>query len=516
MKSIDRMQAAVLATACVMAMAATGMATDIGVERGASRRLADGDEYVLPTRELIDVGQELFAASWTVQEGGGRPLTKGTGAPLGDPGRPLVFPFNFNRVSAPDANSCLGCHNLPFAGGGGDFVANVFVLGQRFDFATFDPADQAPLRGTSDERGAGATLQDIGNSRGSIGMFGSGYIELLARQMTAELQRQRDSLAPGQSRRLLASGVAFGRLARRPDGSFDVSRVEGLPRPGLEGDIPDFVLRPFHQAGAVVSIRQFTNNALNHHHGIQPVERFGSGDPDGDGHAAEASRADVTALSVFQATLPVPARVIPRDAGVRAAIALGEHRFVEVGCADCHRPYLPLRSVRYSEPNPFNPAGNLRPNEVRRPLVIDLNDPDLPGVRLKARRSGRTLVPAFTDLKLHTIYEPGSPNCEPLNQSNGELASGSCAFVTRKLWGAYSEPGFGHHGQYTTMREAIEAHAGEAAPVMRGWRGLPDLERSAIIEFLKTLRTVPAHVKAPVVDERMRPTAWRAFPYHAE
>lgn len=268
--------------------------------------------------------------------------------------------------------------------------------------------------------------------------------------------------------------------------------------------------------GAVVSIRQFTNNAMNHHHGIQPVERFGSGDPDGDGHAAKLNRAEVTATTIFQATLPVPARVIPRDGRVRAAIALGEHRFVEVGCAECHRPNLPLRNARFSEPNPFNPAGNLRPEEVDRPLVIDLNDPRLPGVRLKARRGGQTLVPAFTDLKLHEIYEPGSPNCEPLNQSNGEQASGDCAFLTRKRWGAFSEPGFGHHGQYTTMREAIEAHAGEAAPVMRAWRGLSDLERGAIIEFLKTLRTAPPRVKAPFVDENLQPTTWRPFPYRAD
>ena len=34
---------------------------------------------------------------------------------------------------------------------------------------------------------------------------------------------------------------------------------------------------PFHQAGAVVSLRQFTNNAFTHHHGMQSEERFGVG-----------------------------------------------------------------------------------------------------------------------------------------------------------------------------------------------------------------------------------------------
>jgi hypothetical protein len=501
----------IAAVACAAAAAA-----EIGAERAATVRLADGEEYALTSQELIEVGRDLFAAAWTVQEGAGRPFTKGTGDPLGDVNRPLVFPFNFNRISAPDANSCAGCHNLPFVGGGGDIVANVFVLGQRFDFASFDENDPTPLRGSVDETGARALLQSIGNSRGTLGMFGSGYIEMLARQMTAELQQQRDALAPGQSRALIASGVDFGRLSRDPGGRYDVSEVEGLPAIALASEVPDLIVRPFHQASAVVSLRQFTTNAMNHHHGIQPVERFGSGDPDGDGFSGEMSRAEITAVSVFQATLPVPVRVIPRDRRLREAIRRGEERFVEIGCGGCHRPSLPLDDTGYSEPNPHNPPGNLRPEDVDYPLVIDLNDPHLPGARLRASRDGPTLVPAFTDLKLHRIYEPGDANCEPLNQSNGELGSGNCAFLTRKLWGAYSEPGFGHHGQYTTMREAIDAHAGEALPVRQAWQQLAEAERAEIIEFLKTLRTAPEQVKAESVDEHFRPTHWREFPYNAD
>lgn len=55
---------------------------------------------------------------------------------------------------------------------------------------------------------------------------------------------------------------------------------------------PSLVIRPFHQAGRVVSLREFSNNAFNHHHGIQSSERFGAGtDPDG-----AASRAAFQAL----------------------------------------------------------------------------------------------------------------------------------------------------------------------------------------------------------------------------
>lgn len=73
----------------------------IGQEVAIPVHMQDGDEYRVSTRELIDYGRKLFTAMWSTQEGAGRPLTKGTGAPLSDPASPLVFPRNFNRISGP-------------------------------------------------------------------------------------------------------------------------------------------------------------------------------------------------------------------------------------------------------------------------------------------------------------------------------------------------------------------------------------------------------------------------------
>src|SRR5437867_7013482 len=175
--------------------------TPIGREVAIQRHLQDGEEYQVSLPQLVEHGKKLFTAVWTDQEGGGRPLTKGTGAPLKDPTQPLIFPRNFNRLSAPDANSCAGCHAQPFGipGGGGDIVANVFVLAQRFDFATFDRIDITPTKGSLDEAGRPVTEQTVANSRATIGMFGSGYIEMLARQITRDLQAIRDATAPGES-----------------------------------------------------------------------------------------------------------------------------------------------------------------------------------------------------------------------------------------------------------------------------------------------------------------------------
>jgi cytochrome c peroxidase len=524
-----RVKLATLCTALVLLWCAVtaSVATQsaIGAEVAVSRHLADGEEFAAPLYALVAHGRHLFSAVWTIQEGGGRPLTKGTGSPLSDPLSPLLFPRNFNRVSAPDANSCAGCHNVPFgfAGGGGDIVANVFVLGQRFDFATFDGNDLSPTRGEMDEAGHATQLQTMANSRATLGMFGSGYIEMLARQITEDLRAIRDATPPGGSNLLRSKGISYGVISRSVDGSWNTTGVQGIPAPSLiatgPGNPPSLIIRPFHQAGNVISLRQFSNNAFNHHHGIQPTERFGGGtDPDGDGYMNELTRADVTAVSVFQATLAVPGRVIPNDPEIEAAVLTGEARFSSIGCATCHIPALPLdrRGWIFTEPNPFNPAGNLRPSDGVPALAVDLARDDLPTPRLHPT-NGVVFVPAFTDLKLHDITGgPRDPNIEALdmNQPAGSpgFFAGNRKFLTRKLWGTANEPPFFHHGLYTTLREAVLAHAGEAESARAAFDALSPYEQDAIIEFLKTLQVLPPRTEHLIVDENGRRKIWPPRP----
>lgn len=497
----------------------------LGREVAVDRSLENGDEFTLPLKALIDHGRLLFNANWTVQEGAGRPGLKGTGAPLSDPDSTLNFPFNFNRVSGPDANSCGGCHNMPRSGGGGDFVTNVSVLGQRFDFATFDLFDEFEddftTRGTFDENGVPVTLQTIANSRATLGMFGAGYIEMLARQMTADLQAIRDSLAPGDSAELVTKDVDFGVLSRLSDGRWDTSETEGFVAASLASsgsdDPPSLIIRPFHQASAVVSLRQFSNNALNHHHGIQSAERFGMVDADGDGHDNNLTQADITALTLYQAQLAAPGRVIPRNVFIEHAVRNGEQLFVDIGCSDCHRPALPLTEdgFVFAEPNPYNPSGNLQPGQAPQ-FGVDLSDPRLDQPRLGVDTGSNVIwVPAFTDLKVHDITSgPDDPNCEPLNMNavpgSAEFHAGNCRFLTKKLWGVANEPPFFHHGLFTTMREAIEAHRGDAIDAYQNWLELDDYGRDSIIEFLKTLQVLPRDTPALTVDQKYQPRNWQS------
>jgi hypothetical protein len=487
-------------TALAVALILSTASADIGDERSSYERLEDGQEYTFGTRELIRHGEAAFRAQWTSQEGAGRPLTKGTGTGVSDPSSPLIFPRNFNRVSAQDSNGCAGCHNAPFglAGGGGDFVTGVFVAAQRFDFATFDHDDFTSNGGAMDESGKLTTLQNIGNYRATLGMFGAGFIEMLARQMTTDLRVIRDATPPGGSSPLFTKGVSFGMISRNGGGNWDVSLVEGLPAQSLAtsgpADPPSLIIHPFHQSGSVVSLRQFSNNAFNHHHGMQSAERFGAGvDADGDGFADELTRADITAVSVFQATLAVPEQAIPRDRPVRKAVMNGERLFEDIGCADCHVPALPLTDNGwiYTEPNPYNPPGNLQVGEAPT-LAVDLTDDALPGKRPKPQH-GIVWVRAFTDMKLHDITSgPGDPGEEAIdiNQPGGSpgFFAGNRKFLTKKLWGAANERPYFHHGKFTTLRQATLAHDGEAAESRIGFEALRDDEQDQVIEFLKSLR----------------------------
>ncbi|HTS62591.1 MAG TPA: di-heme oxidoredictase family protein [Candidatus Acidoferrales bacterium] len=499
--------------------------TSIGQEVAIPRHLTDGEELQMRIPDLIAFGRQLFKARWTVQEGQGRPKIKGTGNPLSDPSSPLLFPRSFNRLSGPDSNSCSGCHNLPFDGGGGDRVTNVFVLGQRFDFLDFDRSNVTPTRGIADERGAIDIMATAFNERKTIGMNGSGFIEMLARQMTADFQAQRDATPAGRSVNLTSKGISFGTLTHNADGSWDVSRVAGLAAPSLATSgtaAPSLLLRPFHQAGNVVSVRQFTNNAFPQHHGMQPEERVGLGvDGDGDGVVNELTTADITAITLFQVTLNVPGQVIPRDPQIQAAIAAGQQLFGHIGCASCHVPALPLTNNgwMFTEPGPYNPATganapNLLPGPAKYPvtappITVDLTSDALPRPRLKPV-NGVVMVPAYTDLKLHTLCDgPTDPNAEPLdqNQPAGSTAffAGNMQFLTRKLWGLYNSGPFGHAGSFTTMREAITlGHNGEGKTSRLAFQALSPFQQDEVIEFLKSLQVLPSGTPCLVVNDAGR------------
>lgn len=445
------------------------------VTRHLDQRAIEAGEVTLG--ELVGAGQRLFDARFNILDGQGRPESSGTGAPRA-PGQPA-----FIRTSGPDSTSCAGCHAQPRSGGAGDFVANVFVLAQALDPVT-DSVDGA-----------------FSNERNTLGMFGAGAIEMLAREMSQELRAIREDARAAaenssqpETRPLITKGVSFGEITVLPDGRVDPAGIEGVDW--------DLIVKPFHQKGAVVSLREFTNNATNHHHGIQSVERFGEGsDADNDGVSDELTVGDITALSIFQAALPAPRTASPSGPAVAQAVKRGSAVFVAIGCGRCHRPELVLERREFTEPNPFNPPGNLRPEDVSNSYTFDLvKTSNSPLVQPKG--GDRVAVRAFTDLKRHNLNEAGLDHFANEQVPQGQLTGfansaeftvasaprPTAEFLTRKLWDVGDSSPYGHRGDLTTLTETIYFHGGEARAERDAFFAQPESVQAELIEFLKSMR----------------------------
>lgn len=437
--------------------------------------------------QMFNFGQQLFVAKFNKLDGLGRPEATGANLPTHrQPGQP-----DFVRTSSPDSVSCAACHNDPRPGAGGDFVANVFVLAQNDDPVTFDVRN-------ADERN-------------TLGMMGSGLIEALGREMTADLLAIRsDALhtaattASPVTVSLDTKGVNFGKLTAEPDGSVDTSQVVGVDA--------DLIIKPFSQKGATRSVREFTVNAMNHHHGMEAVERFGRGhkdnqgnaidtdDFDGDGVADELTVGDITAITVFQVAENTPAQVMPPEPERQAAVLRGEKEFESAGCASCHMPSLVLNNPVFCEPYALNPSNTF--SDQSQKVCFDLTK-EGPGPRPAEEGDGTVIVRAYTDLKRHVICDAQTPHY--CNETIVQSGVPTDQFLTRKLWDVGNSAPYGHRGDLGTITEAIVAHGGEATASRDAFNALPQNEQADIVEFLKSLQVVPQGTKALVVGSMGQP-----------
>lgn len=420
---------------------------------------------------LIAFGESLFGARFTTLDGVGRPMATQAIIPTK---RKRAAPATFQRMAGLDGNSCASCHNDPVIGGAGDFTVNVFVS-EGFNNADFDTSDP-----------------QFSNERNTNHLFGAGLVELLAREMSADLQAiRRDALAlarkTGEEQRktLVSKNIRFGWITAKPDGLLELKEIDGVDT--------DLVIRPFSQKGVMTSLRQFTVNALNHHHGMQAVERFGERwtgetDFDEDSKSDEMTEGDVSALVAWQATLPPPGEMVPASVDWQKAAKQGADVFQNVGCASCHVPSLPLSSLDFHDPGPLDAAGTLRSSESQNGAVYDLNLLDW-AQNLPKNEQGQIMVPLFGDLKRHKMTD------RQIAIFGNELMSQRFVerdvFQTTELWGVGSTAPYGHRGDITMLDEVIRAHGGAGRDAREAYLDLEDTERSTLIAYLKTLVIEP-------------------------
>ena len=434
---------------------------------GAVGAIPSGPIGKAEMERLRTIGEDLFKAKFTVKDGAGRPDATQAAVPTKVRHQSSNM---FSRTAGPEANACSSCHNDPRPGGSGDFTANVFVS-EGFVNADFDTIDP-----------------QFSNERGTNHIFGAGLIELLAREMTADLHAIRDNALQkarksGEPVRveLETKGVSYGFITAKPDGLVELHEISGVD--------PDLAIRPFSQKGVVGSLRQFTVNAMNAHHGMQAEERFGvrwtgTDDFDGDGHGSELRDMDISAVVLWQATLAPPIRQTPDNKEWRAAAAKGEGLMQSFGCIDCHRPVLPLKSLKFTDPGPSGSTATLNDKQVEAPAIYDLALMEW-AASLPRNEKGEILVPLFGDLKRHAMTD------RQITQLGNELLSQEFVdrtyFMTAELWGVGSTAPYGHRNDMTTLDEIIRAHGGAGREAREKYIEASDNERSAIIAFLRNL-----------------------------
>jgi hypothetical protein len=403
-------------------------------------------------RQVRAAGHRIFSTPFNLLDGlGDGPMDPSD--PESPGGRPTLGANGmFLRMNGLDSQTCLECHSIlstatipaRFAvGGAGNVSDSAF------------PGVVDPDINDSENNGFAAISGRMVNPPFS---FGSGGVELLAKEMTQALQAlaaqaQANSGVPVA---LEAKDVTFGSVVFE-NGSLDTSGVEGVD--------DDLVVRPFGRKGCCATIRAFDVGAMQFHHGIQPVEVVGEGvDADGDGVVNELLIGELSALHVFQTSLEAPEQ--------RGKAPRGAELFGLIGCAGCHVPELRSESrlLTLSFPEVHeDPSANVY-------YTIDLSKPP---VRFGKVGSGVS-VPLFADLKRHDM----GPDLE---EHTGDPLGPY--FQTARLWGVADTAPYLHVGRAATLSEAILWHGGEAQASRDLFAGLPDEERIDLLAFLRTLRT---------------------------
>ena len=422
---------------------------------------------------LRRMGGLIFSTMFTKLDGFGHEPS-GTPEPDFSETRPtLQGNGTFLRVNGLDAQSCIECHSVLSnaavpsrfgVGGVGSGSANVMAK-----VTWVDPTSRG------EENFAGRFINPPF-------VFGSGGVELLAKEMSLDLQQLKTQAqqSPGTRVALVTKGVSFGSLSCQQDGTCDTSQVEGVDA--------DLGVRPFGRKGEFATVRAFDVGAMEFHFGMEPVELVGEGvDRDGDGVINEVSIGQISALHIFNTTLTPPLMDLSRNAQD------GQELFEQIGCADCHIPALTTNSptLTYSFPEvPTDPTANVF-------YSVDLTD--YPAFFEEAEQGG-LLVPLFADLKRHDM---GAELAESFGE---ELAA---QFTTARLWGVADTAPYLHDGRALTLTEAITLHGGEAQEARDEFiQTLDAQEKETLLAFLRSLRTPRADDVAPDLQPKKRTSDW--------
>jgi hypothetical protein len=435
-----------------------GTGPALGTDRITQAQILSG---ALSEKDIRKAGMRMFSTPFNRLDGYGDGLVN-PNDPTTPGGRPsLQNNGTFLRVNGLDSQTCMECHSV----GSNATVPFTFAIGGAGgsnNNAMFGPTEID----VDDSDGWGHAFYN-GRYINPPFLFGAGGIELLAKEMTVELQglAQLAQQTPGVPVQLVTKGVDFGQVVHDAAlGALDTSGVEGLDH--------DLIVRPFGRKGDMTTIREFDLAALAFHMGMLPVEVVGAGvEGDGDGVVDEALIGELSALHVFATTMKRP-RV---EMGYPPQVQAGAQLFEAVGCAACHVPALETSSsllgLAFPEV-PTAPSANVY-------LEVDLTR----SAKFSSNGQGGVTVPLFSDLKRHDMGPA-------LAETFGHHLDSH--FITARLWGIADTAPYLHDGRALSLTEAILMHGGEGQAASDAFAALTPGQQVDLLAFLDTLKTPKA------------------------
>ncbi len=497
-------------------------------------------------KEIREAGRAVFSTPFNVFDG----LGDGPSNPmdLKEPGGRLTLPAYpsfgdtpgegnkiFLRVNGLDSQTCLECHSIVDnsqvpaifgVGGVGGVSATAFPAATKLETTNPNPP------------GSDAATYD-GRIINPPFVFGSGGVELLAKEMTANLQAQlsQASMTPNVPIELETHGVSFGSVSWKPvEGGMKEPELAPTktncdqmtpetPEPADKKSLLKKLLKikmaklrhfiaitkaphiysdgkKFGTYGAMQDVQPTLELDISKLEGIGGdlvVKPFGR-----KGNNVTTRDFDCGAIRFHMGMEPV--EIVGADVdhdgdGVKNEVTITEmsalaifntttHRprqddymgngdqvFSKIGCATCHIPVMKTRGhmLPYQQPE--------MPQTPFEGSYYEVNLVETAGFEANPNKEGGMLVKLFSDLKRHDM----GPELQESLAGTDDKANRS--FITARLWGLADTAPYMHDGRATTITEAITVHGGAAEAAKQAFVSLSDDDKNALLVFLRTLRT---------------------------
>ncbi|MFL6234642.1 MAG: di-heme oxidoredictase family protein [Thermoanaerobaculia bacterium] len=337
-----------------------------------------------------------------------------------------------------NAQACRECHQNPVSGS--EAQANELRAGQIS--ATGTGFTDHPGGSLINDRAIDPAIQEhvfdsdnVRTFRTALNVLGDGFVEALP---DSEFTRIQNAQPVGMKGTIVRVAV----LEASPAGSLPFARIARFGWKNQHASLLSFAADAYLNEMGITSPLFPAENTSN---GNSVAAFDHVPDPEDAKTTEHPFGPDVEAFTRFMRSTKAPPRAPSTSSDS------GEVIFDNIGCVNCHTDSI----TTAPEGTSFN-GGT---------FIVD------------SHLGSKTIHP-YGDFMLHDI-----------NTGDGIVqAQTSGALIrTAPLWGLRTRTRLMHDGQSLTIKDAILRHDGQAAPAVTAFKGLNDIDRKALFDFLNSL-----------------------------